>query len=219
MKEKSLNMFRKDRVPRKGALSYHFRLGRKSLRASGFDRLPDPAFLINAKGALMDVNAEGAHLMANLPAEGNHGSVGRRELVELFSRAAVRDVAPAPLCIDTLEGAHHYEARFAPKGKDGMKAIVFSDVTIWKRALSEKDAILHAIRTGNERPISVCARCGAIKSPSGDWTAIGDGASSAVPRERMSHGLCPDCLTRELGQLGMSTAEARSAATQAKQSQ
>jgi hypothetical protein len=177
-------------------------IGRRTLRAKGFDNLPEPVFLIAADGRVIESNAKGKSLLAGLPLEGSHGSIGRRELGELFARAAKRQFSPAPIRVDTLEGARHYEARFAPSGDKGIKTVIFADVTIWKRALIEKDALLCAVRAEREKPVPVCARCGAIRKENGEWDSQSASASRSISRDRLSHGLCPRCLERELGRIG-----------------
>jgi hypothetical protein len=134
---------------------------------------------------------------------GSHGTLGRRELDDLFHRAANHELAPAPLCVDTANGPRHYEARFAPSRSQRGRAVIFADITVWKRALAEKEAMLHAVREDMEKPIAVCAACGAIKSTLGEWGPAGGLAVSTIPRDRISHGLCPACLAEQLGHLGL----------------
>jgi len=190
------------------------RTRRRSLLALGMDRLPEPVYLINRTGRLVESNAAGNELLGLLPAEGNHGAIGKRELEELFARAAGRELGAAPLRVETMEGSRHYEARFAPADPAGYKTIVFSDVTIWKRALAEKDALLHAIRSEQERPVSVCASCGSIKDSEGDWGPAGGVARSGLAPERLSHGLCPSCLAEQLGHAGLGQAAIAAALAQ-----
>lgn len=187
---------------------------RRSLLALGMDRLPEPVYLIGRAGKLVESNAAGAQLLGILPEEGSHGAMGRRELEELFVRAAVRELGAAPLRVETAEGSRHYEARFAPADASGYKTIVFSDVTIWKRALAEKDALLHAIRSEQERPISVCASCGSVRDNDGEWGPAGGVARSGLAPERLSHGLCPSCLAEQLGHAGLGQAAITAALAQ-----
>lgn len=208
MRERSQNnALRKGEAPRRGALRFHGSLARRTLRSVSFENIPDPVFLIDRGGAIVDANTEGRELLSALPVEGSHGAIGRRELSELFERAATRSFAPAPLRVDNQEGGRHFEARFGGALKGGLKTVIFADVTTWKRALTEKEAILHAVRAELERPIAVCARCGAIKSPGGEWGPPGGVETASIARSRLSHGLCPDCLAQELGKLGLPSAE------------
>jgi hypothetical protein len=176
---------------------------RRVLLAEGLEGLPEPVYLIGHRGALVGSNRAGARLMEALPQEGQHGSVGRRELSELFARAAERELGPAPLRVETLDGPRYFEIRFAPSSGGALKTAVLSDITVWKRALAEKEDLLRAIRNDQERPIAVCARCGAIKSSTGEWGSAGGLATSGIPKERLSHGLCPACLAEDLGHAGL----------------
>lgn len=179
------------------------RARRRSLLAKGMDTIPEPVYLIGRMGDLVESNAAGGRLLGLLPASGSHGALGKRELEELFARAAHSELGVAPLRVETSEGPRHYEAHFAQADLHGRKTVVFSDITIWKRALAEKDALLYAIRSEREKPIAVCASCGAIKGDDDAWGSAGGLAKANLPPDRLSHGLCPVCLAEELGHAGL----------------
>jgi hypothetical protein len=179
------------------------RRGGRTMRALGFDRLPEPVFLIGAGGRIAAANRRAEELLEELPEAGSQGALGRQELKELFDRAARRDLEPTALRVEASEGPRYYEVRFERPCVDGMKTVTFSDVTVWKRALAEKEALLEAVRAEAEMPVTVCARCGSLKSRSGRWLLPDAGALAAIPRERLSHGLCPSCFVKELAQLGL----------------
>ncbi|MBL8965383.1 MAG: hypothetical protein JNG85_00160 [Spirochaetaceae bacterium] len=176
--------------------------GRRARRASGFDCLPDPLFIIDAHGDVTEMNRAARAFLASLPLEGLGGAVGRRELAELFSRAATRELGPAPLRVEGPEGVRHYEARFSEAGP-GSKTALLCDITVYKEALAEKEALLRAVRADCERPIPVCARCGALRDEAGGWSAPGALSAVRPPLDRLSHGLCPACLAEELERSGL----------------
>lgn len=165
----------------------------RSRRSTGFDYLPDPAFLIDRNGRVMEVNAAGKELLSSLPEHGQDGSVGRSELFELFSRAGQSELGPAPFKVETAEGVRHYEARFSPV-PGGLKAALLADVSLWKRILAERDA---AASSARERSVAVCARCGAYRE-AGVWLDPGSADLAGIPEELRSHGLCPQCLAETL---------------------
>jgi hypothetical protein len=175
----------------------------RALKADGFECLPEPVYLIEKTGIIVEANSAGLRLLSDLPSEGDLRSVGRRELSGLFARAASRELGAAPFRIETHEGVRHYEARFAPSSICGLKAVFLSDVTVWKRALLEKEALLQAARSERERPITVCARCGAIKNAAGAWGPAGALLAANLPLDRLSHGLCTACLAEELVRAGL----------------
>ena len=167
-------------------------------RASGFDSLPEPLFLIDGEGRLLEANEAAARLLAALPAEGSDGALGRAELAELFRRAAVHSLAPSPLRVDSPEGARHYEARFSPAGPGGLKAVLLADITVWKRLLAEKESLLARGRAERGRLVPVCARCGALRDESGAWSGPGALERAGLEPERLTHGLCPACLAKDV---------------------
>lgn len=178
-------------------------LVRRRLLVAGFEGFPNPVFFVGHDGAIVEANANGRRLLALIPLEGERGSVGRRELVDLFARAFAHDLGTAQLRFETAEGILYYEARFGDSTVYGIKTIVLSDVTVWKEALAEKETLLHAIRAEKDRPIAVCARCEAIRDSRGEWGPAGGLSVNPQPRDRLSHGLCPACLAEELGHIGL----------------
>lgn len=184
-------------------LSLEFLPGRRARRAAGFECLPEPVFLIDRRGRLCEANRAGRELLGVLLPEGSADSLGRRELADLFVRAAGCSLSPAPVSVETREGLRHYEIRFSFLGNRGMKTAILKDVTVWKRILAEKNALLATIRLEAERPLVVCARCGAVKGADGSWGAEGALSRLGLAPERLSHGLCPACLARELARDGL----------------
>lgn len=178
--------------------SLDFLPGRRSRRAEGFECVPEPVFLIDKRGHLIEANRSGRDLLGILLPEGGCGSLGRKELAELFVRAAGCSLNPAPLGVETREGLRHYELRFSFLGTRGIKTVVFADITVWKRILAEKDSLLAALRAEADRPLVVCARCGAVKDQRGAWGEAGALSRLGLAPERLSHGLCPHCLAQEL---------------------
>ena len=176
---------------------------RRQRRASGFDSLPEPLFLIDGEGRLLEANEAATLLLAALPAEGSGGALGRSELAELFRRAAARSLEPSPLRVDSPEGERHYEARFSPAGPNGLKAVLLADITVWKRLLAEKESLLSRGRAENGRLVPVCARCGARRDESGAWSGPGAVDRESLAPERLTHGLCPACLAKDLARAGM----------------
>jgi hypothetical protein len=177
--------------------------GRRARRAEGFECLPEPVFLIERHGRLCEANRAGRELLGSLLPEGSADSLGRKELAELFVRAAGCSLSPAPVSVETRDGLRHYEIRFSFLGNRGMKTAILKDITVWKRILAEKNTLLANIRTEAERPLVVCARCGAMKGADGSWGAAGALSRLGPAPERLSHGLCPACLARELARDGL----------------
>jgi hypothetical protein len=179
---------------------------RRARRAEGFECLPEPVFLIDGRGRLCEANRAGRELLGSLLPEGSAEGLGRKELAELFVRAAGCSLSPAPVSVETREGLRHYEIRFSFLGKRGMKTAILKDITVWKRILAEKNALLTNMRMEAERPLVVCARCGAVKGADGGWGAAGALSRLGLAPERLSHGLCPACLARELARDGLAVA-------------
>ena len=186
--------------------SLEFFPGRRARRAEGFECLPEPVFLIDRRGRLCEANRAGRDLLGILLPEGGADSLGRRELAELFIRAADCSLSPAPVSVETSEGLRHYEIRFSFLGNRGMKTAILKDVTVWKRVLAEKNALLASFRAEAEKPLVVCARCGAVKGADGSWGEAGALSRLGLAPERLSHGLCPACLARELARDGLGAA-------------
>jgi hypothetical protein len=180
--------------------------GRRARRAEGFECLPEPVFLIDRRGRLCEANKAGRELLGALLPEGGADSLGRRELAELFVRAADCSLSPAPVSVETREGLRHYEIRFSFLGNRGMKTAILKDVTVWKRILAEKNALLANIKMQAERPLVVCARCGAVKGADGSWGDAGALSRLGLAPERLSHGLCPACLAQDLARSGLGAA-------------
>lgn len=180
--------------------------GRKasaSLRARGFDLLPEPVFLIGARGEILDANREGQALLERLPASGANGALGREELCELFLSSIPKEPATAPLRVESEDGLRYYDVLIGPGSRDSLRTVILADVTAWKRALAEKEAMINSVRADGETPVTVCARCGSLKSRSGQWQKPEAAALLAIPRDRLSHGLCPTCFVKELAMLGL----------------
>jgi hypothetical protein len=191
----SLKSFISALVP---AGSLDFLPGRLARRAEGFECVPEPVFLIDKSGRIIEVNRSGRDLLGMLLPEGGRNSLGRKELAELFARAAGCSLSPAPLSLETSEGLRNYELRFSFLGTRGIKTAIFADITVWKRILAEKDTLLAALRAEAEKPLVVCARCGAVKDQDGAWGEAGALSHLGLAPERLSHGLCPRCLAQEL---------------------
>lgn len=175
----------------------------RRLRSAAFTRLADPGYLIGPRGDILEANPAGRDFLEALPPRGCQGSVGRQELSELFRRAATAKLEPSPFRVEGPGGSHYFEARFGPADPEGRKAASLSDVSIWKKALAEKDLLIRAIRSEAERPVAVCARCGAVKDGEGQWSRPGALAQAGIPQDRLSHGLCQVCLAEELGHAGL----------------
>lgn len=178
-------------------------LGKRGLGRAGFSGLADPGFVLSPSGDILEANRAGLAFLSALPSLGAQGSVGREELSHLFRRAAASSLEPSPFQVAGSEGSSYFEARFGPADQIGRKSVILTDVSIWKRALAEKDLLIQAIRSETEKPVTVCARCGAIKDKEGRWSPPGALAASALAPERLSHGLCPSCLNEELGHAGV----------------
>lgn len=176
---------------------------RRGLGAAAFESLPDPTFLIDSHGRLSTANRAGRALLGALLPEGSKGSLGKRELADLFTRAAQSSLCPAPLRLETREGERYYELRAFPlgaiprgiSGRRGCTALSLADISVWKRAIAEKERELFALRSAAEKPVVVCARCGALKGSDGKWGEPGALSGLGIAPERLSHGLCPGCLS------------------------
>jgi hypothetical protein len=175
----------------------------RRLRSVGFSGLVDPGFVISASGQILEANPAGQAFLARLPSFGTQDSMGRAELAVLFRRAAAGNLEPAPLAVDGPEGRSYFEARCGQADGKGRKALILADVSVWKRALAEKELLIRLFKTEGEKSIGVCARCGSIKDEEGHWDLPDAPASKGLSNHRFSHGLCPVCLAEELGHAGM----------------
>lgn len=175
----------------------------RRLRSAAFTRLADPGYLISPRGDILEANPAGRDFLEALPPRGCQGSVGRQELLELFRRAATGRLEPSPFRVDGPGTSHYFEARFGQADPEGRKSVLLSDVSIWKKALAEKDLLIRVIRSEADKPVAVCARCGAVKDGEGQWSRPGALAQAGIPQNRLTHGLCQICLAEELGHAGL----------------
>lgn len=175
--------------------------GETRLKSRAFDALPDPCFVVDPQGRLLDANEPGKRLFDELPEEGAKGALGKAELRAIFGRAVGRRLGPSALRVDGSAEPRFYEARIADD-REGHAVLLLSDVSIWKRALAEKEALISAIASEREKPVPVCASCGALKKPDGSWGLPGGADAVGVKPERRSHGLCHRCLEAAMEKTG-----------------
>lgn len=58
--------------------------------------------------------------------------------------------------------------------------------------------------------IPICCGCGSIREENGLWDRSGD-FRSRIPSNRLSHGICPDCISRLYPEAAEMLAERRRA--------